>query len=431
MKHFYTSALFISVLSLNAWAAWDGSAVQWTAGTGTEEDPYLIENEQHLAYLQQTVADNETYEGMFFRLTADIDMDGKVLNPIGFHDDYVLDNGWVRDSKVFLGAFDGAYHTIDNVIIELAVEDTDEIGGVGLFAVGRNQTAVRNLKLGNRVVVNSSTYMSGGVMGISYGSTIENCSFAGTINGGPGETGGILGRAESGSTIKACVNSGTVIGNTSTGGIVGSSENAVIADCLHVGTVNGNDGYMVAGIIGWALNSKLTSSVSVGSVEGITGFAFLPGKSPVCSELEQSEAADCYYVESETGCGPLSPQVGITALSETEMKSAETLASLNGGEDSGAWSAVEGAYPTLTWTLDHTAGVKPVVVASDVEVCACGSVIVITAKDATYSVVDLSGRVIAEDRVEGSVSLSPVSGAVYVVAVKNADGAIFVSKISL
>ena len=431
MKHFYTLALIFSSAALNAFAAWDGSASQWTVGSGTESDPYLIENEQHFAYLQKNVAENETYEGKFFCLAADLDMDGKTLNPIGFHDDYSLDGEWVEASKVFLGTFDGAYFTIDNVNVELASPDVDEIGGVGLFAVGRAATTIKNLRLGSNVVVSSTSYMTGGVMGISYGATIENCSFAGTINGGQGETGGIVGRGEKGSVVKGCVNSGNVIGNTSTGGVIGSAESAAISDCLHTGSVNGNEGYMVAGIIGWAAKSELTSCVSLGEVKGIVGYSFLPGISPVCSEFEQSTASACYYVKALTGCDPLSAQSGIEAVSEDVMKSAETLSTLNGGEAEGAWAAVDGDYPTLAWTLNQTAGIASVVASDAVEVTVCGSMISINAENAVYSVADIAGRIVAGGHVAGQTTVSPAAHGLYIVAVRCADGSSAVTKLEL
>ena len=43
----------------------------------------------------------------------------------------------------------------------------------------------------------------------------------------------------------------------------------------------------------------------------------------ICSELEKSTAADCYYVEALTGCKPLSEQAGVTAVTEEEMKAAD------------------------------------------------------------------------------------------------------------
>lgn len=435
MKYIYLSALLLSVSAFNLSAAWDGTAAQWTAGTGSETDPYIIGTEQHLAYLQKTVNEGETYEGKFFRLAANLDMSGKTMNPIGFHDDYSNENNWVEASKPFLGSFDGAYFTIDNVTIELAEDDTDEIGGIGLFALGRKSTVVKNLRLGNKVTIEAKgSPDTGGIMGISYGATIENCSFAGTVNGGPGamEIGGIVGYAVNGSVIKGCINTGNIIANSFTGGIVGSTDNTKVSDCLHMGSVDGNQGSWVAGIIGWALRTELTTSVSLGVVFGPEGSLFMPGKSPVCAELENSTATACYYVKDLTECDPASAQEGVTSVSEEVMKSAETLKALNGGNDEGAWVAgAEGDYPTLAWTLKSTSGIAPVVAAAAADVKVVGASVVITAANASYTIADVAGRVIASGNVDGEACITPAANGLYIVVVRAADGTSTVTKLQL
>lgn len=426
MKHLYTCALLLSASALNMYAAWDGSATQWTTGTGSENDPYIIQTEEHLAYLQKTVNDGDTYEGKFFRLAADLDMSGKIMNPIGFHDDYLEGEKWVEASKPFLGSFDGAYFTIDNVTVELAEADTYEIGGIGLFALGRKSTVVKNLRLGNKVSIEAKGSPDvGGIMGVSYGATIENCSFAGTIAGGPGamEVGGIVGYGVNGSIIKGCINTGNINAHSFTGGIVGSTENAKISDCLHMGSVDGNEGSWIAGIIGWAKSTELTTSASLGVVIGREGSAWMPGKSPVCAELENSTAQDCFYVKALTGCDPITAQNGVKSVSEEVMKSSETLKTLNGGEDEGAWVAgANGDYPTLAWTLKATTGIKPIISATAADVKVDGNVIIINAQEADYTITDLCGRVIAAGSVNGEATVTPTVGGLYMVAVRTAEG---------
>ena len=433
MKHLYISALLLSASVFNMFAAWDGTATQWTAGTGSETDPYIIGTEQHLAYLQKTVNEGETYEGKFFRLAANLDMSGKTLNTIGFYDVYDLNNTHYDESKPFLGTFDGAFYTVDNLKIEISDPDNKEIGGVGLFALGQKSTVVKNLKLGSQVEVGTGdAYMTGGIMGVSEGATIENCSFAGTVNGGGGETGGIVGRCENNAVVKGCVNSGDVIGNTTTGGIVGSSDKTTIADCLHTGLINGNQGFMIAGIIGWATNSEISTSAVLGVVLGIEGYSWMPGKSPVCAELEKSTATACYYVKDLTGCDPLVKQNGVNSVSKDVMKSAETLKALNGGKDEGAWVAGgEGDYPTLAWTLKSTSGIAPVVAAAAADVKVVGGSVIITAANATYTIADVAGRVIASGDVDGETCFAPAANGLYIVVVHTADGASTVTKLQL
>ena len=63
---------------------WDGTAVQWTHGTGTQADPYLIESAENLAWISEMVNNGvTTYEGVYFRMTTDLDMQNIEWVPIG------------------------------------------------------------------------------------------------------------------------------------------------------------------------------------------------------------------------------------------------------------------------------------------------------------------------------------------------------------
>lgn len=64
---------------------WEGTAVAFTEGKGTEEDPWLIENAEQLAYLAQQVNKGTKYEKEHFRLVSDLDLSGKEWTPIGTH----------------------------------------------------------------------------------------------------------------------------------------------------------------------------------------------------------------------------------------------------------------------------------------------------------------------------------------------------------
>ena len=78
-------------------------------GTGTENDPYIISDRNHLynlAWLQYIGTYNkDAIQQCYFEVTADIDMTGITLPPIG------------TDQYPFLGNFDGQGHIISNVSI--------------------------------------------------------------------------------------------------------------------------------------------------------------------------------------------------------------------------------------------------------------------------------------------------------------------------
>ena len=61
---------------------WDGTAVAFTKGSGTEEDPWLIENAEQLAYLAQQVNNGTDYKWNHFLLFSDLDLNGNEWMPL-------------------------------------------------------------------------------------------------------------------------------------------------------------------------------------------------------------------------------------------------------------------------------------------------------------------------------------------------------------
>ena len=75
------SAVMLTVMPLVAMAfsTWDGaSAAPWTKGSGAASSPYIIETAEQLAYLAQHVNAGTTYIGKYFKMAADIDLNGKI-----------------------------------------------------------------------------------------------------------------------------------------------------------------------------------------------------------------------------------------------------------------------------------------------------------------------------------------------------------------
>lgn len=359
MKNFYKKLSFVMVMgiSLSSYAAWNGDATAWTQGDGSEQNPFLIENEAQLSHLQQTVTAGETYQGKYFRMTADLDMGGKQMPSIGHYNDYTTQENpeLVRESKVFRGTFDGDFHTIDNLtIVSNNAEAT--LGGLGLFAVSYPETRICNLTLGQGVTVEGSEFDNvGGFVGYSAGGNVENCRILGTVNGGGMNVGGIVGSVEESMTITGCVNAGRLVGHSFAGGIVGYANLSKIQNCYSSAVISCPLASWVGGILGWAVESTVNNCYAIGPVEAEVGSIWMPGKSPICSELEKSTAADCYYVEALTGCKPLSEQAGVTAVTEEEMKAADMIAKLNANLSANAWGAGADGFPALLWEIDRTA----------------------------------------------------------------------------
>ena len=137
---------------------WDGEAVAegFASGTGTEEDPYIIDTAAQLVYFRNQVDAGVTFEGQYVKLTKDIDLDGKLFDPIGFGYTYNKDS-----ETAFMGTFDGGNHTIYNLYQNGWDLDTDKTNystytystaGGGLFASIENAT-IKNLAVSGANIV--------------------------------------------------------------------------------------------------------------------------------------------------------------------------------------------------------------------------------------------------------------------------------------
>lgn len=429
MKNFYKKLSFVMVMgiSLSSYAAWNGDATAWTQGDGSEQNPFLIENEAQLSHLQQTVTAGETYQGKFFRLTADLDMAGKQMPSIGNYNDYTTQENpeLVRESKVFRGTFDGDFHTIDNLTIVNNNADPT-LGGVGLFAISYPETYICNLILGNNVTIEGSDFdCVAGFVGYGSGGKVENCRFMGLVNGGSMNAGGIVGAAEVAMTISGCVNTGKLVGHSFAGGIAGYANLSKIQNCYSSAVISCPLAYWVGGIVGWAEQSTVYNCYAIGSVEAEAGSSFLPGKSPICSELEKSSASDCYYVEALTGCKPLSEQAGVTAVTEEEMKAADMIAKLNANLSANAWGAGANGFPALLWEIDRTGSIESAGATAGIEIIKEGDRLVVvsaTGEKARLSVYDITGKAIVTAVVSDGDCVTVPGKGVCIVALVTDDG---------
>lgn len=246
-------------LSLTTSAAWDGGySIEYTGGTGTEADPYLISSEKDLALLAQKVnSEAQDYAGTYFKLTMDLDLGDQPWAPIG---------STANGGAIFCGNFDGDGHTVSGLN---CVVDTNF---AGLF--GKVQSAtIKNLTVTGTLV--SGAKYSGGVVGLAFkGSTVYNChtdvkSIKGTT------AGGVVGRTQEVgdggvfNTVKGCTSASKVelISGKDCygGGIVGAAGAVEVTWCINCGDVSGAEGttksMMVGGIIGVQGASSVTGHI--------------------------------------------------------------------------------------------------------------------------------------------------------------------------
>ena len=90
----------------------------FAGGTGTKDDPYIIETPQQLITFGRMVNEGRSFEKQYIRQSADLDLADRTIAPIG------------KGDAPFEGIYDGAGHVIRNLTIE--GKDTD---AVGLFSI--------------------------------------------------------------------------------------------------------------------------------------------------------------------------------------------------------------------------------------------------------------------------------------------------------
>lgn len=251
-------------------------------GSGTEEDPYLIQNDEDFEmFLMNLGDDKDAYgAGLKFLQTADV----KAPDQSSF----TAGRGYW--GAPFAGIYDGGNHAVSGIFyLGTGREDSDSF--FGLFTDLRGTASVSHLSVtgvtvsglykwsgiiaghttGNVTLTDISVagvfadgYAMGGLVGVvkSGSLTVKDVELHATIKGG-NDIGGLVGRSESGTTLTVTgvtTQHFSVTGEKSVGGIVGRTngtvsisdvrlEHKVSAQDSDIKIICGND-QSVGGIIG-------------------------------------------------------------------------------------------------------------------------------------------------------------------------------------
>lgn len=330
---------FSVTLTVTSDSAWDGSSK--TEPQKNESGVYQIATGAELAWF---VNESKTAD-VSGVLTADIKL-GKYA--------------WLNIDSSKKVELDGAGHEI-----------TGLNATSGLFKQIGGGSHIQSLTLRGTMTCASST-SGGSVVGYANGKNIviENCFSYVTVTGSGSNVGGIVGYANSTTTIRNCANLGAVTGSGSVGGIIGGfvGSGAVITGCYNTGAVtatasnaggifgNGNYGITVT-------NCYNTGAVSANSNAGGIGGVLKGETNWTGSLLATSAVSDCYSVGAVTGgngafgsvdagsatvtnCYALAADANAAVLTEEQMKSAELNAE--------AFGPTCGGYPALKWQKDVT-----------------------------------------------------------------------------
>ena len=247
MKRLLTMAAMFLCCMTFTFAQFSGS------GNGTEEDPYLIFNENQLAQVSNFL----NQEGVVFKLMKDLDLT-----------DWIAENnprqGWLPIGvklSPFMGVFLGNNHKIKGLMINRT--STNHVGFFG-YASG---ATIENLTIEGSTIVGKDSV--GTFVGSVTQSTITNCHIKMTGNygiKGGSCVGGFAGYL-SGSSCNTFSASVSVTSSGKTGGIIGCVDNGTISDGAFTGTVIGTGDY-TGGLLGWATSFSLSNVSAKGPTSG-------------------------------------------------------------------------------------------------------------------------------------------------------------------
>lgn len=294
--------IFMFVLVSGLWAqnaevsSWDGTASKWTNGSGTIDEPYLIDKAEHLAQLAVDIKAGVKYDGKHFKLTTDLDMNGALADsprrqwiPIG-----------KTIEKPFSGHFDGGNHVIRDLYVN---ETTDYTGLFGVILKGSviNLGIDGDSNITGVVAVGAITgQLSGQYASGVLPSVIHDCYSNATVTGDT-FVGGLTGTVLLNCNIRRSYNNGTVNGKTYVGGIVGSIADSKVTDCYNAGSIASTDAYL-GGLIGAARGmTYVMGCYNLGKVAGAKGHVggiigvFYTGQEGSCA------FSSCYNVGKVTG----------------------------------------------------------------------------------------------------------------------------------
>ncbi len=323
-------------------------------GSGTAEDPYLIENGIQLESLG-----GQSLSG-YYRITADMDMSGIEMRPI---------------SNFSNGLFDGGGFVISNLTISAS-------NNTGLFAQLGSGANLQSIILEDCTIINTSGGGSNGVGAlvgkVNMDATISDCGVGGNSQISSSATnytnvGGLIGLIDYTCTVQGCFAKVSLTGgnyysnrNNYTGGLIGriNDYQAVISDCYVIGAINARyscAGGLVGGIYGSGKTQEFKNCYAVTTIEGEKedyhyGFGY-------CNSSYSSNVifTNCYYDRDRNGKPSTNHNSADVIMGKTDGEMASLAPELGASFQTGT----EG-YPILKWEDPNaTYGITLTVIPAD------------------------------------------------------------------
>lgn len=323
---------------------WDGSATQQATKEG---DYYIIDTEAKLAWYAKNYSKGNA------KLTADLDMGGKLWTPIAAGD----------GGPKFANIFDGNNHRVSNIYIDAQAflnkkTHADSAMAQNLGFIAALTGTVKNLILENITVIGyGSGFLKGNV------NTEEKPLSIGTVVGW---------QSNNNSLVEGCYVTGTVITSgdgQAVGGVVGNLGGGTIRNCVSYASIEANGKAYVGGIAGYTKSFEKgkdtisscvyagnnLSSTGSGAVGGVVGYQY-KGDVTISdvyydSDLKTKDGKDVSGVGKKNGGtvnGSSKTDMNSVISSESELNDDLIVCALNGKDE-------DGKCKTEPWEMGATA----------------------------------------------------------------------------
>lgn len=263
MKKSTSILIAVCVMAMMLFASTVVFAAAPFEGSGTENDPYLIQNYEDLCKLSELVNNGEgNYGSAYYLQTADIianegtfSLDknhnplwnGKAINETNMPVKWKA----IGTDNSFYGTYDGANYLISGLYSD------------SLFSNGQNAIL-------NNIILDNS---------------LANASIGYSTNGG-------IIKSLSNGTISGCINNAIVIHKDHAAGIAGYVYATEIINCANTGEIYSKEG-IAAGICGRPYDNSIINCINYGDIFGALGAAGICGAPHPSSMMETIIVESC------------------------------------------------------------------------------------------------------------------------------------------
>ena len=341
---------------------------QFSGGSGTENDPYIITTAAQLVqfstYFNEYWPPDEYYQyhDKCYKLGNDIDLSaygsgwngGKGWIPIGSYTYYnSFEGSFDGNNKKITGLYinESSYqgfgffgYIAGGKVFNLGIENANVTGYdyVGAVVGRMSGGAITNCYSTGKVRANR--YSAGGIAGDCSGSiTITNCNSMCEVTGGDSYTGGIVGESIGGS-ISNCYFTGKVSGKNWAGGIAGLiKELCNISNCYSTDEITGIE--LIAGIAGYVYdNCTIVNCYSTGKINGNSAIGGIAG-----SLMSGSTVSNCYATSNVNGNSDVGGIAG--RLSGSYIKNCYSTGEVSANAGSGGVAGIVNNAGTLSFSV--------------------------------------------------------------------------------